>query len=529
MLRDAIFIDSRQIDNESFVDTDICIIGSGAAGITLAVEFIGGPHKVIVLEGAGFDRSKESQDLYDGEVVGLNYELSTSRDRHYGGSTNSWGGYCRPLNEIDFSKRDWIENSGWPLSYNDLNPYFKRACAVCNIRHNAYDPEIWLKEIDKKQLRLFPFSGIRIETEVCQRTPTRKLGKENRSVLDKSPNVEIFLHANVKKLCTAENSSEVSHVEVATLNGRKFSVRARKFILATGGIENARLLLLSNDVIKEGLGNQNDLVGRYFMEHPQVYSGILRFNKPFNPDLYDTGYTYFQTPIMTALSLSRKTMVEEKLLGFKAYIEAIIQGENSPGVRNFRDMYLDLRKGETPKNFLGKAWSSVKDIPGIYRFVLGKRLRKRKYIDHYRLNNIIEPTPNKESRITLSESRDALGLRKVKLDWRLSPLVQKTLLRSQEIIDEEMRKSDVGYLEIDPVLKQGGIPEPISWVWHHIGTTRMDPNPQKGVVDENCQVHGVPNLFVAGSSVFPTAGNDAPTLTLIALAIRLADHIKSQL
>lgn len=156
-------------------------------------------------------------------------------------------------------------------------------------------------------------------------------------------------------------------------------------------------------------------------------------------------------------------------------------------------------------------------------------MRIRKYFDHYRLRNFIEPAPNKESRITLSDRKDVLGLKKVKLNWQLSPLVQKTLLRGQQIIDEELRKSDIGYLEIDPILEQGGIPEPISWVWHHMGTTRMDPNPQEGVVDNDCRVHGVRNLFIAGSSVFPTVGTDAPTLTLIALAIRLADHIKSQL
>ena len=459
----------------------------------------------------------------------MDYELSTSRDRLYGGSTNSWGGYCQPLTEFDFSKRDWVENSGWPINYQDLDLFYKRACSICDIQHDAYDPEKWLKKINKKDLRLFPFSKERIETEVCQRSPSRKLGKKYRPILNNSSNVKVYLHANVKNICATENGCEVSHVEVGTFNGKECSVRAKKYILAAGGIENSRLLLLSNNILKEGLGNQSDLVGRYFMEHPRVYSGILRFKKKFNPDLYDTSYTYFQAPVMNSLILSEKVMEEEGLLGYKAYVEAIVQGEDSLGVRNFRNMYLDLRKGKIPEKLFRKSWVTMKDISYLYQFILGKRLRSRKCINYYQLNNIIEPTPNRESRITLSDKRDVLGLRRVKLDWKLSPLVQKTLLRGQKIIDEEMRKCGIGYLEIDPILEQGGIPKPVTWVWHHMGTTRMDPDPQKGVVDTDCRVHGLTNLFVAGSSVFPTAGKDAPTLTLIALAIRLADHIKKQL
>jgi len=521
------FIDARRLDSDASVEADICIIGAGAAGVTLAREFIGTGRKVCILEGGGRFRSRKSQSVYEGESVGQHYELSTTRSRFYGGSTNCWGGFCRPLSEQDFSRRSWVENSGWPISHDELMRYMGRASEVCSVRDDSYDMEEWCARLNDEHLTPLPLVGDRVVTEVSQRSPQRFLGAKYRKEIAASPDVAVYMHANAIRIqADPDNGKVIRHVDAATFSGKRLRFKANTYILATGGIENARMLLLSDDVVENGLGNRSGLVGRFFMEHPRITSGKIVFNQPFNPDFYDSGYCYFRAPIIAYLALSEETRKREQLLGYKAYIETMYQGETSPGVTMFRDMYLDLRQQVVPENMIGKLWQAAKELPNIYKFIVGKRLRNPKYIDHYRLVNILEPSPLPESRVTLGNETDRLGLRRTRLDWRLSQKVADTLLRSQQIIDEELRASGIGRLEIEPAVLEGRLPAEVEWVWHHMGTTRMDPSAEKGVVDTDCKVHGVDNLYVAGSSVFPSVGYDMPTINIIALSLRLADHLK---
>ena len=521
------FIDARRLDPDVSVQADICIIGAGAAGVALAREFIGSGRKVCILEGGGRFRSRKSQSVYEGKSVGQYYELSTTRSRFYGGSTNCWGGFCRPLREEDFARRPWVENSGWPISHDELMRYMGRAAEVCGVYDDEYGVESWCARLDDEHLTPLPLPGDRVVTEISQLSPQRHLGAKYRRKIAASPDVDVYMHANVTRIqADPENGKVIRHVDAATFNGRKLRIKAHAYILATGGIENARMLLLSDDVVENGLGNTSGLVGRFFMEHPKIASGKVVFNQPFNPDFYDTGYCYFRAPIIAHLTLSEETREREGLLGYKAYIETMYQGETSPGVTVFREMYMDLRKQAIPENMAGKLWQAAKELPNIYKFIVGKRLRNPRYIDHYRLVNILEPEPLSESRVTLDSETDRLGLRKTRLDWRLSQKVADTLLRSQQIIDEELRAAGIGQLEIEPEVLEGHLPDAVEWVWHHMGTTRMDPSPQKGVVDTDCKVHGVNNLYVAGSSVFPNVGYDTPTINLVALSLRLADHLK---
>ncbi|NOY62511.1 MAG: GMC family oxidoreductase [Gammaproteobacteria bacterium] len=522
------FVNAQKLDKNHTIEADICIVGAGAAGITLGRELDGSGKKICILEGGGNYRRGKSQSLYDGDILGQHYELSTTRSRYYGGSTNCWGGFCRPLSEQDFLPRSWVDNSGWPINHSDLDLYYRRAHEVCGIRSGDYDIAAWLKELNDDHLQPLPIAGNQVTTEISQLAPQRRLGEKYRKQLNNSQNVTIYLHINTTHIQADEGGKNIQHVKAITANGRRIQVKATTFILATGGIENARMLLLSDDVHKNGLGNANDMVGRYFMEHPKIISGKVHFDRPFNPDFYDAGYCYFQAPIIASLSLSDKARGENKLLGCKSYIETMYMGEGSPGVEVIRNAYLDLRAQTLPKNVVKNAWLTLKDLPNIYKFIVGKRFRSARFVDHYRLVNILEPEPTRESRVCLSKDHDRLGLRKVALDWRINTSVATTLLQTQKIIDEEMRNSGVGRLEIDPALEQGKLPETVDWVWHHMGATRMDPDPKKGVVDTDCKVHGLNNLYVAGSSVFPTCGYDTPTITLIALALRLADRLQNR-
>lgn len=521
------FIDARSLENRRRIEADICIVGAGAAGLVLAQELEKTGLKVVVLEGGGYRRTVRSQELYEREVTGLAYETAGTRTRAYGGSTNCWGGFCRQLSRHELSKRASVRNSGWPISYQELVPYHERAHRVWKLEPDKYELQDWFDTMQVDNLRLLPLKDNRVVTKITQLTKFRKSATRYRKSLRRAPEVSIILHANVTQLHVAENGSKVTHLDARTEAGTIFQVRSRIVVLAAGGIENARLLLASNRTIKKGIGNQNDLVGCYFMEHPMVFSASVHFNKPFDPSLYDPVFSYFRLPAVASLIPSDETQIKEKILGCKSYIESIYQGEQVDGVKFLRELYEHLRMRSVPKSLPTRLGAIATDLPGVYMYVMGKRLRRPKFFESYQIKNIIEPEPIRDSRITLSNERDRFGIQKVRLNWKLSPLVLKSLARSLEILDEAFRLSRTGYLDIDPAIREGGWPDQIEWVSHHMGTSRMHPDPTSGVVDVNAKVHGIGNLYIAGSSVFPTAGVDTPTLTLTALSLRLADHLKA--
>jgi choline dehydrogenase-like flavoprotein len=315
------------------------------------------------------------------------------------------------------------------------------------------------------------------------------------------------LNANAIEFEATKDARTVNRVRVACLEGNKFWVSAKLFILATGGIENARLLLLSNRIQARGLGNQNDLVGRFFMDHFGLTSGtILLSDSNISPALYvhrvrgrhRSSEPPVEQSLMGELMLSPEVMRSERLANFSAVLEPTSK--------------LDAVKGD---GFLKVLYNVIKTV------------NRRAFNPPLRLRNIIEPTPNPDSRITLTAERDRLGQNRVRLDWRLRPIDKVTIQRSQEIIGMELGRAGLGRLMLTIDKSDTSWPASLEpGLGHHMGTTRMHIDPTKGVVDQNCQVHGISNLFIAGSSVFPTYGYSPPTLTIVALALRLADHIK---
>ena len=532
-------IDARQMTAAAVVDADVCIVGGGAAGITAALEFVGGPLRVVLLEAGGLKSDPASQALYRGESIGLPYEdLDAARVRYLGGSTNreGWGGWCKPLHHLDFEKRDWVPHSGWPITLADLDPYYDRAQRICELGPYDYDLESWEEHLGDGALAALPIRG-RILTEIQQMSPPTRFGKTYRDALQRSQNVEVHLHANAVEVETSDNGALATAVRVVTLTGIEYRVEAGTFVLATGGIENARLLLASNGVEAAGVGNRNDLVGRFFMDHIRVDIGELVLNDPsVSTDLYDPAVTFGRRSravtgtydpriVSGALTLSPETLRSEGLLGYRAWLVAHHTDYESRGVRALRQFYLAMRDRELPPRPAGLAADVIKDVrrssAALFRHLLkSKRRRDRRF-----LVNIVEPEPDPDSRVTISRSRDILGVPEVRVDWRVGSNVSRTLDRAHRIIDSELAAAGIGHLE-HAYSDQGGAPQPLRWVWHHMGTTRMDDDPRRGVVDSDCRVHGIANLFVAGSSVFPSCGNDMPTLTIVALALRLADRLK---
>jgi choline dehydrogenase-like flavoprotein len=535
------FIDTRRVQEGSVVETTVCIIGGGVAGITLAMELDKQGIDVVLLESGGFNPDDETRDLYRGEDVGeWRYNFADgSRSRFLGGSSNCWGGWCRPLDPWDFEKREWVNHSGWPFGLNELMPYYERTHALLKLGPNNFSPEFWEQAIGRPDVKRMPLVTGKVRDTISQFSPPARFGKLYRDVLKRSERIRVFLYANAVNIDTNNPATTVKRVEVATLSGRRMEVSAKTYVLATGGIENARLLLASNKVQPSGLGNGNDLVGRYFMDHPRLFSGNIRFTKEWSRNkLSDVKYHYQNaavsahgTCIAHQFALKPEVLKEEGILNARVWFCSTFPGEGSEGAQAlFRCKQAMLKKEQAD-------WSLAKDVMTMMANPLDtlgygytRLFQPRWLIKGVKFQTIVEPEPNPDSRVMLSPNqKDQLGMNRVRVDWRLGSKVQRTFDRTLAILAEDMRRSGVAQVDLDPPIEGGKWPSDLEGTWHHMGTTRMHDSPKQGVVDRNCLVHGMTNLYVAGSSVFPTSGANFPTITLAALAFRLSEHIAKEL
>lgn len=535
------FIDTRRVEQGTVIDSTVCIIGGGVAGITLAMELDKQGIDVVMLESGGFAPDDGTRDLYRGEDVGeWRYNFADgSRSRFLGGSSNCWGGWCRPLDPWDFEKRDWIDHSGWPITLNDLLPYYDRTHQLLRLGPNNFDPEFWERSINRPDVRRMPLSSGKVRDTISQFSPPARFGKLYRDVLKQSRRLRVFLYANATNIDTDRSARTVTRIQVSTLSGRYMEVSARYYILATGGIENARLLLASNKVQAAGLGNGNDLVGRYFMDHPRLFSGNIRFKPEWSRNkLSDVKYHYMNaavsahgTCVAHQFALTPEAMREEGILNARVWFSSVFPGEGSEGAQAlFRIKQALLKKDQ-------EDWSLTKDILTMIGHPIDtlaygytRLYQPRWLIRGVKFQLIVEPEPNPDSRVMLSPSqKDQLGMPRVRVDWRLTKKVQRTFDRTLAILADDMRASGVAEVELDAPIEGGRWPAGLEGTWHHMGTTRMHDSPKQGVVDRNCKVHGMSNLYVAGSSVFPTAGANFPTITLAALSFRLSEHIVAEI
>ncbi len=532
-------IDIRHFARPDPVHTEICIIGGGIAGIVIALELGRQGIPVCLLESGGFTEHRKTNDLYNGENAGLPYEFAKGyRSRFLGGSSNCWGGHCRPLDDEDFEQRDWVPLSGWPISKTELAPYYEDAHRWLGLGPRSFDSEFWESQINRPDARLFNLSDHGIDEIISQFSPPVRMGKLHREELVKSPFISVYLWANVMELVRAPGDDRVREAVTKTLCGRTHRFRARAFILAAGGIENARLLLLSRRDQAEGLGNQNGLVGRYFMDHPRITLGKFKCNRHWRPNnLFDFKYQ-FHNPAVKAhgtcvaghFRLSPRIQKEERVLNAYSWLLSCFPLEESTNAGNLRKLRRTLRC-HPPLSLpvlgdLLKAGLTPHEV--LWRFIV-LRTRPRALVTHLRLQVIIEQSPNPASFISLSDERDALGANRVKVNWQLGDLEKHTLQKNFSIIASALRNHGLDKVEdAEAVLNRPDWAHSTESTYHHMGTTRMHASPRQGVVDADCKVHDLRNLYIAGSSVFPTAGAHTPTMTLVALAVRLARHIRAQ-
>jgi len=529
------FLEARTLPSGTELEADLCIVGAGAAGISLALALDESPLRVLLVESGSFDRKRETQALYAGRNVGLDsYPLEESRSRFFGGSTNCWGGWCKTFDPIDFEERAWLGVTGWPFGLEQLEPYHARAAPLLQVAPLESSPREWeLSSISSPKARLLRLDDGAIENRIAQFSPPARFGRLYREPIRRSQNIRVVLNANLVEIETDESATTVIGLRLASLAGTTFSAHARAHVLAMGGIENARLLLLSNKVATGGLGNANDLVGRFFMDHPRVVAGNFT-PAPSAPglDFYDVTYNVRNKEMMANgicaaafMSVRPEVQRDEQLLNSRVCFESVFAGEEAQATEALRRVRAAAKNRELARTALKELPTILRDVGAVAHAVEAHFLRPARLLRARRLITIIEPDPNPDSRVTLSTECDALGLPRAIVDWRLGPHTERSLRRVQQLVAAELARRGLGEL----VLTEDDPDEKILGAWHHMGTTRMSDNPATGVVNADCRIHGMNNLYITGSSIFPTVSSDMPTVMIVALALRLADHLRDQL
>lgn len=528
-------IDARTLPTNSIHEADICIIGAGPAGISIALEWMGLHHSVILLEGGSFNVDNRMQALYHGESVGQRYyPLEAARLHYFGGTSGHWGGLCTKLDPIDFKERSWVPESGWPITFDDLNSYFERAQDKVELTYRKYDLEEWQK--DNVALKAMPLDNRIVVHKLFQLSPPTRFGSRYRKETEDSKNVTLYTNANVVEINSNESVSAITSVRTRNFEGKEMLVKAKYFVLASGGIDNARLLLCSNQRATNGLGNDHDNVGRYFMEHLETLSGDLIMPQPGPMKLYLLDF--YKTKVRAELALNEKKQEESQILN--GSLSLMAKNGDQTSKANI-DWFSDNVEATV------KMWEDTerKNLEESEKFTLHNALEKLKLLwapldemirsesaQTFELFTRMEQSPNPQSRVYLSSEKDELGMNRITLDWQLTQLEKKSIRKLHEHIGQEIGRVGLGRVRLMDWLRDENDttwPSIIGGGWHHIGTTRMHKDPRKGVVDANCQVHGLRNLFVAGSSCFPTSGAANPTLNLIALSLRLSDFLKERI
>lgn len=560
------------LEDNSVIVADLVIVGAGPAGLTVAAQCARVGKRVLVVESgleietsehsalnevesAGEPRSdaqfRKRREFHGSQARFWSHESQPFgvRCRALGGSTHAWAGKSAPFDPIDFQPRPWVPDSGWPVDHADISPYVERAMEVLNLC-----PKSPPGRFDKTDLRSFYWQFARSRID---RLDIMRFGQE---ILTQKPrNLQVLLDASVTHVGLSTDGSRFSYLKVASIKGKQARIEAAICVLAASGIENARLLLASNDIHTRGIGNQHDVVGRYLIDHAATPLGrfpsdqISRVTRQFG--FFGVRHNRRTHMFMHGLALTPETQRREGLLNAAIYFST----ERAPDDpwdalknllrRRSANPGRDLLSVAAGSGYLARGAGmkilSAEKTPKFFKDVIVNtaiRFSANMVADEFqsrglphkltglRIEAICEQAPDPDSRISLSSRRDRFGTPLPKAEWRINGQERETLLRMAELAHGTLSAAGLPAPLLDPWAIERR-PEDIVIIdmAHTLGTTRMSFNPRRGVVDENCKVHDVPNLYVAGGSTFPTSGHANPTLMIVAFAIRLADHLSSQL
>jgi choline dehydrogenase-like flavoprotein len=521
--------DFRSLSPGLSIETDLCLVGSGFAGWTIAEELRDSGLRILILESGGIEPEPDTDALNEIQSIGIPLLNPYRPSRVLGGTSNIWTGRCVPLDEIDYETRPWVPLSGWPFGPDTIAPYLDRASEYLGA--GPYGPDGTRPNPASFAQRPNFDSALLIGnwwqySRGIKREPVR-FGPD--FLARGSRKVRVLVHATVTQLNTDASGAVLESVEIADPEGKRATVRARAVVLCAGGVENARILLYSNRTMPNGVGNGYDVVGRFLMDHP--HADIVRFDPRdrarvyalFGPKKADgvRGQHMWEW----GLALSPAVQRRDGLLNCAALPEECIAADDP--------IQAAMRLCSGSRGHVASDLGLVVSQPGFMVSAFYARLQKRpvtRKLDKIGMFARVEQVPDRDSRIRLTERRDRLGLPIPEMDWRISGQERASLAVLGQNIAGEFKRLGLLPLRLAD-WAQDGRDVDVTFIdsCHPSGTTRMANNPRYGVVDANCQVCGVAHLYAAGSSVFPTVGHANPTLMIVALSIRLAHHLRERL
>jgi choline dehydrogenase-like flavoprotein len=493
------FTDARTLESGTTLEVDLCVVGAGAAGLATTLDLVGSRHSVAIVESGGMKPWPRARRLANGKARGWPVPLRDrylhwTRNRMFGGLGDDWHGSCRELDREDLAERDWAAYSGWPLAAEELASYNARARGLLGVDGQPAD------DADSAQLIADDES---FSSSWLSLSPQPSIAERLGDRFAAAANVDVLLHANVVAVELDRAGRRIAAVAVRCLNGPRLEVRARHFVLAAGALENARLLLASNAQRPAGLGNGSDLVGRCFMDQVVMRAGYLVIpgrRGPLRP--YDAPHLRSggDHPVRAILRPTARLQERHELLNSLITLSPVEVTEVGDFASEAGRLAAAARK-LAPGQTLSSAELSYAQVT-----VRGEQL------------------PSHDSRIRLGDNLDELGMPQIDLNWRLGDHDVWSLRTTARLLAESFGRRLLGRMRVRPQrpfnkrhFAAGG---------HQSGTTRMSREPSKGVVDPDCRVHELPNLFIAGSAVFPTSGCSGPMLTTIALSLRLGEHLR---